>query len=75
MGKGSKPRPFTVPKEQYDNNFESIFGKRVPTYLKNRIQETNTNTSTEVKDELAEYQKQAQAIWNDSCTSPRKGTQ
>jgi hypothetical protein len=22
--------------------------------------------------ELAEYQKQAQALWNDSCTSPRK---
>jgi len=43
MSKGSRPRPLKVPKEQFDNNFESIFGKRVPTYLKNRIHETNTD--------------------------------
>jgi hypothetical protein len=27
-GKGSKARPFSVPKEVYDKNFEAIFGKK-----------------------------------------------
>jgi hypothetical protein len=30
-GKGSKPRPFSVPKEEYDNRFEAIFGKKKKT--------------------------------------------
>ena len=72
MSKGSRPRPLKVPKEQFDNNFEGIFGKRVPTYLKKMIPD---EPKPEVKDELEEYQKQAQSIWNDSCTSPRKGTE
>ena len=28
MGKGSSPRPFGVSKDEYDNRFETIFGKR-----------------------------------------------
>jgi hypothetical protein len=35
-GKGSKPRPFNVPKEDFDNSFETIFGKYVPPYLRNK---------------------------------------
>ena len=27
-GKGSKPRPFSVSQEVFDNNFETIFGKK-----------------------------------------------
>jgi hypothetical protein len=27
-GKGCKPRPFSVPKEVFDNRFETIFGKK-----------------------------------------------
>lgn len=27
-GKGSKPRPFSVSQEIYQNNFERIFGKK-----------------------------------------------
>ncbi len=27
-GKGSKPRPFSVDKETFDNNFDRIFGKK-----------------------------------------------
>jgi hypothetical protein len=27
-GKGSKPRPFSVSQEEYDNRFEAIFGKK-----------------------------------------------
>lgn len=29
MGKGSKRRPCQVPKEQYDKNFEAVFGKKL----------------------------------------------
>jgi hypothetical protein len=39
-GKGSKPRPFVVPKEDFDKSFENIFGKYVPPYLRNRTGET-----------------------------------
>lgn len=28
MGKGSSPRPFSVSKDDYDNRFETIFGKK-----------------------------------------------
>jgi len=27
-GKGSAPRPFSVSKEEFDNNFDRIFGKK-----------------------------------------------
>ena len=27
-GKGSRPRPFSVSQEVFDNNFETIFGKK-----------------------------------------------
>jgi hypothetical protein len=30
-GKGSKARPFSVPKDVYDKNFEAIFGKKEKT--------------------------------------------
>jgi len=39
-GKGSKPRPFNVPKEKFDESFENIFGKYVPPYLRNRTEES-----------------------------------
>jgi hypothetical protein len=29
-GKGSKARPFAVPKEEFDKSFENIFGKKPP---------------------------------------------
>ena len=28
MGKGSSPRPYSVSKSEYDDRFETIFGKR-----------------------------------------------
>jgi len=39
MGKGSRARPLGVSLETFSDNFEGIFGKRVPTYMKNRIEE------------------------------------
>ena len=29
-GKGDKPRPLSVPKEEFDNRWEVIFGKKKP---------------------------------------------
>lgn len=28
MGKGSNPRPFEVPRKQYEDNWEKTFGKK-----------------------------------------------
>ena len=28
MGKGSNPRPFEIPKDQFRNNWDVIFGKK-----------------------------------------------
>jgi hypothetical protein len=28
MGKGSNPRPYTVPREEFRNNFDAIFRKK-----------------------------------------------
>ena len=28
MGKGSVPRPFEVPREEFDNKWDAIFGKK-----------------------------------------------
>lgn len=36
-GKGSRRRPTTVPQAVADENFETIFGKYVPTYLRKMI--------------------------------------
>ena len=51
MSKGSRQRPSTVPMKEVDNNFEGIFGKRVPTYMKRLIQDKpSEETSEEVKE-------------------------
>ena len=39
-GKGSRPRPFSVPKAVHGANHEAIFGKYIPPYLRNRTEET-----------------------------------
>ena len=48
-GKGSKPRPIVVPKEQYDSNHETIFGKYIPPYLRNRTEEKSVEKKTDDK--------------------------
>jgi hypothetical protein len=37
MSKGSRRRPSKVPSAVADKNFETIFGKYVPTYLRKQI--------------------------------------
>ena len=39
MGKGSRQRPTTIPMAEADANFEGIFGKRVPTYMRKLTEE------------------------------------
>jgi hypothetical protein len=36
-GKGDRRRPTLVPKEVADANYENIFGKYVPTYMRKMI--------------------------------------
>jgi hypothetical protein len=92
-GKGSRPRPFSVSKDEFDNRFDAIFGKKkketLPEYELNKstgeVQRVEDNTGTDkneyqdilstedaVLDELEEYKRQAQEMWNDSCTAQRK---
>jgi hypothetical protein len=92
-GKGSRPRPFSVSKDEFDNRFDAIFGKKkkdtLPEFELNKstgeVQKVEDNTGTDkneyqdilstedtVLDALEEYKRQAQEIWNDSCTAPRK---
>jgi hypothetical protein len=79
-GKGSKPRPFSVDQETFENNFDRIFGKtkseakRLASLQGSGPEDYQDFLSTEdcVVDALDEYKKQAQELWNDSCTSIRK---
>lgn len=38
-GKGSRPRPYSVDRKTFENNWERIFGKK-----ENKSQEKNKNT-------------------------------
>jgi len=48
-GKGSKPRPFSVTQEQYDNRWDAIFGRDTEEKVLDNDQDTKYNTETEVK--------------------------
>jgi hypothetical protein len=51
MGKGSRARPFEVEKEQFSNNWDSIFGK------KEKTTEEKTTDSKEPEKEQSENDK------------------
>jgi hypothetical protein len=93
-GKGSRPRPYSVSKEEFDNRWELAFGKKkkdtLPEYELNKstgeVQRVEDNTGTDkneyqdilstedaiLDNDLEEYKRQAQEMWSDSCTTPRK---
>ena len=48
MSKGSRARPKSVDGKTFDNNFENIFGKHVPTYMKKLIPDTPVEDNTGV---------------------------
>ena len=86
-GKGSKPRPFSVSQEEYDARWDAIFQRDLPKEEKLVLQMPGTiggakvifkddyqdvlSTEDCVDNALEDYKKQAQELWNDSCTSHR----
>ncbi len=71
-GKGSRPRPFSVDQKTFDNNWDRIFKKEDNTGTDKNDYQDVLSTEDCVVDALEEYKRQAQELWNDSCTSPRK---
>lgn len=63
-GKGDKPRPYSVDRDTFSKNWDAIFKK-------NNYQDV-LSTEDCALDALEEYKKQAQELWSDSCTTPRK---
>ena len=61
-GKGSKPRPFSVSQDIPHDNTDTT---------KNEYQDVLSTEDCSI-DALEEYKKQAQDLWSDSCTTPRK---
>jgi hypothetical protein len=58
--------------QAYRDNYDTIFKKDNNTGTdKNEYQDV-LSTEDCMIDELEDYKRQAQEIWNDSCTSPRK---
>jgi len=87
-GKGSKPRPFSVSQDEYDKRWDAIFQRDLPKDDKTVLSMPGTmggakvtfkddyqdvlSTEDCVVDALDNDKKQAQELWNDSCTSTRK---
>ena len=44
-GKGDTPRPFSVPKEKFDSNWNAIFGKKTDTDTKPKEQKPNEDSN------------------------------
>lgn len=51
-GKGSKPRPFSVDTETFDNNFDRIFGKKVNRVIVDEVEELITRNNEETQEVL-----------------------
>jgi hypothetical protein len=65
MSKGSRQRPTNIPMSQADANFEGIFGKRVPTYLKKMIPDHKVvDQDAENEDEAFRIIEQQQKVNN-----------
>ena len=45
-GKGSKPRPYSVPKEKFDDNWEAIFGKKKEKQNEKQSQGDNSKSTS-----------------------------
>jgi hypothetical protein len=48
-GKGSKPRPFSVTQEEYDNRWDTIFHKDIPKEVKKVEEELQVDCDSEEK--------------------------
>ena len=62
-GKGDRRRPAKVPKEVVDANYETIFGKFVPTYMRKMIGTGEESLDAYNEERLvSKYDKEATAI-------------
>lgn len=59
MGKGDRRRPTVISKEQADANYEAIFGKYVPVYLRKQIPDTTEQVIDQVSKLVADETLQA----------------
>ena len=57
--------------DAYRDNYDKIFGKKKKTDAE-KFDEQVVMKKEYYDQELEDYKRQAQDIWNDSCTSPRK---
>ena len=48
-GKGDTPRPLGVPMEQFDKNFDAIFGKKKQETLKDYIEQKGNKDDSEAE--------------------------
>ena len=51
-GKGSAPRPFSVSREEFANNFDAIFGKNPSTIIVDEIDDKITRNNEETQEVL-----------------------
>ena len=58
-GKGDRRRPTKVPREVADANYEAIFGKYVPLYMRKQLSDNTEQTINEVSKLIAEETLQA----------------
>ena len=58
-GKGDRRRPTKVPREVADANYEAIFGKYVPIYMRKQLPDNTEQTINEVSKLIADETLQA----------------
>jgi hypothetical protein len=58
-GKGDRRRPTKVPREVADANYEAIFGKYVPLYMRKQLPDNTEQTINEVSKLIADETLQA----------------
>jgi hypothetical protein len=58
-GKGDRRRPTNIPKAQADANYETIFGKYVPVYMRKQIPDNEESAINEISKLVADETLQA----------------
>lgn len=72
-GKGDKPRPFSVDKETFENNWETIFGKKKKKTSDYQdvlsTEECVLNALDESEDRITRYNEETQEVLNSKSIS------
>ena len=59
MGKGDNRRPSSIPKAEYDENFESIFGKKKLNIWEDKDEEAREGTDKSVSEQTGDGEAEA----------------